>query len=80
MPGTFLFLYCIIIVTNKKREDMDDMINGHGRPAKNEFEEWSTEVTDRADNVFKGDTKDGPIKDREKRIKEMDEVIKKDLE
>ena len=69
---------------------MDDMINRHdsiaeeniepnGRPAKNEFEEWSTEVTDRADNVFKGDTKDGPIKDREKRIKEMDEVIKKDL-
>ena len=64
---------------------MDDMINRHdsiaeeniepnGRPAKNEFEEWSTEVTDRAD------TKDGPIKDREKRIKEMDEVIKKDLE
>ena len=58
---------------------MDDMINRHdsiaeeniepnGRPAKNEFEEWSTEVTDRADNVFKGDTKDGPIKDREKRI------------
>ena len=44
---------------------MDDMINRHdsiaeeniepnGRPAKNEFEEWSTEVTDRADNVFKG--------------------------
>lgn len=70
---------------------MDDMINRHdsiaeeniepnGRPVKNEFEEWSTEVTDRADNVFKGDTKDGPIKDREKRIKEMDEVIKKDLE
>lgn len=40
---------------------MDDMINRHdsiaeeniepnGRPAKNEFEEWSTEVTDRADN------------------------------
>ena len=66
---------------------MDDMINRHdsiaeeniepnGRPAKNEFEEWSTEVTDRAE----GDTKDGPIKDREKRIKEMDEVIKKDLE
>ena len=70
---------------------MDDMINRHdsiaeeniepnGRPAKNEFEEWSTEVTDSADNVIKGDTKDSPIKDREKRIKEMDEVIKKDLE
>ena len=30
--------------------------------------------------VFKDDTKDGPIKNRKKRIKEMDEVIKKDLE
>ena len=70
---------------------MDDMINRHdsiaeeniepnGRPAKNQFEEWSSEVTDRADNVFKDDTKDGPIKNRKKRIKEMDEVIKKDLE
>ena len=70
---------------------MDDMINRHdsiaeeniepnGRPAKNQLEEWSSEVTDRADNVFKDDTKDGPIKNRKKRIKEMDEVIKKDLE
>ncbi|MDE6822132.1 hypothetical protein [Bacteroides acidifaciens] len=70
---------------------MDDMINRHdsiaeeniepnGRPATNKFEEWSGEVADRADNVFKNDTKDGPIKDRKKRIKEMDEVIKKDLE
>ena len=31
-------------------------------------------------NVFKKDKKEGPVKDREKRIKEMDEVIKKDLE
>lgn len=66
---------------------MDDMINRHdsiaeeniepnGRPAKDQFEEWSGEVADRVKN----DKKDGPIKDREKRIKEMDEVIKKDLE
>ena len=65
---------------------MDDMINRHdsiaeeniepnGRPAKDQFEEWSGEVADRADDVFKNDKKDGPIKDREKRIKEMDEVI-----
>mgnify|MGYP006886437488 CR=1 FL=1 len=70
---------------------MDDMINRHdsiaeeniepnGLPATNEFEEWSDEVSDRADNVFKKDKKEGPVKDREKRIKEMDEVIKKDLE
>lgn len=70
---------------------MDDMINRHdsiaeeniepnGRPATNEFEEWSSEVADRADNVFKNDAKDGPIKDRKKRMEEMDEVIKEDLE
>ena len=58
---------------------MDDMINRHdsiaeeniepnGRPAKDQFEEWSGEVADRADDVFKNDKKDGPIKDREKRI------------
>ena len=63
---------------------MDDMINRHdsiaeeniepnGRPATNDFEEWSSEVSDRADNVFKNDTKDGPDKDRKKRIKEIDE-------
>ena len=56
---------------------MDDMINRHdsiaeeniepnGRPAKDQFEEWSGEVADRADDAFKNDKKDGPIKDREK--------------
>lgn len=70
---------------------MNDMINRHnsiaeenidpnGRPATNHFEEWSSEMSERTDNVFKDDTKDGPIADREKRIKEMDEVIKEDLE
>ncbi|WP_303011514.1 hypothetical protein [uncultured Bacteroides sp.] len=70
---------------------MDDMINRHdsiaeenidpnARPATNDFEEWSSEVTDRTDNVFKNDTENGPIKNRKKRIKEMEEVIKKDLE
>ena len=69
---------------------MDDMINRHdsiaeeniepnGRPAKDQFEEWSGEVVDRADDVFNNDKKDDPIKDREKRIKEMDEVIKRTL-
>ena len=51
---------------------MDDMINRHdsiaeeniepnGRPATNEFEEWSDEVSDRADNVFKKDKKEGDV-------------------
>lgn len=70
---------------------MDNIINRHdsiaegniepnGRPARNEFKEWSTEVTDRADNIFEGDMKDGPIKDRKKRTEGMGEAIKKDLE
>ena len=37
------------------------------------------DMINRHDSI-KNDKKDGPIKDREKRIKEMDEVIKKDLE
>lgn len=70
---------------------MNDMINRHnsiaeenidpnGRPATNQFGEWSSEMTDRAENVYKDDEQNGPISDRAKRIKEMEEVIKKDLE
>ena len=38
----------------------EENIDPHGRPATDEFEEWSE-------------------KEREKRIREMDEIIKKDL-
>ena len=48
---------------------MDDMINRHDSIAEENIEPNG-----------RPDKKDGPIKDREKRIKEMDEVIKKDLE
>lgn len=69
---------------------MNDMINRHnsiaeenidpnGRPATNEFEEWSIEIVDRTDDVYKNDPQDGPIDDRQKRIDEMEEVIKEDL-
>ena len=69
---------------------MDDMIyrndpiaeenlepNRH--PAKNDFEEWSEEVSERTDIGYK-DRKVKSAKEREKRIREMDEIIKKDLE
>lgn len=70
---------------------MNDMINRHnsiaeenidpnGRPATNQFDEWSSEMSDRTDNVYKDNEQNGPISDRAKRIKEMEEVIKKDLE
>lgn len=69
---------------------MDDMINRNapiaeenidpnGRPAIDKFEEWSEEVSERTDTGYK-DQKVKSKKEREKRIKEIDEVIKKDLD
>lgn len=69
---------------------MDDMIYRHdsiaeenidpnGRPAKNEFKEWSEDVSERTDLGYK-EKKVKSVKERKKLIKEMDEIIKKDLE
>ena len=69
---------------------MDDMINRNapiaeenndpnGRPAIDKFEEWSEEVSERTDTGYK-DQKVKSKKEREKRIKEIDEVIKEDLD
>lgn len=70
---------------------MNDMINRHnsiaeenidpnGRPATNAFEEWSIEIIERADDNQEEDSVNGPIGDREKRLEEMEEIVKKDLE
>lgn len=69
---------------------MDDMIyrndpiaeenlNPDGHPAKNDLEEWSKEVSERTDTGYK-DQEVKSAKERKKRIREMDEIIKKDLE
>ncbi|EGF52108.1 hypothetical protein [Bacteroides fluxus] len=69
---------------------MDDMIyrndpiaeenlNPDGHPAKNDLEEWSEEVSERTDTGYK-DQEVKSAKERKKRIREMDEIIKKDLE
>ena len=69
---------------------MEDMINRNapiaeeniypnGRPAIDKFEEWSEEVSERTDTGYK-DQKVKSKKEREKRIKEIDEVIKEDLD
>ena len=50
-----------------------------GRPAIDKFEEWSEEVSERTDTGYK-DQKVKSKKEREKRIKEIDEVIKEDLD
>ena len=56
----------------------EENIYPHGRPATDEFEEWSEEVSERTDTGYK-DQKIKSAKEREKRIREMDEIIKKDL-
>lgn len=69
---------------------MDDVINRHnsiaeenvksnGRPATNEYGEWSSQMNDRIRDAFE-ETKDLSDEEREKRLKEMDEVVKEDLE
>ena len=56
----------------------EENIDPPGRPATDEFEEWSEEVSARTDTGYK-DQKVKSAKEREKRIREMDEIIKKDL-
>ena len=69
---------------------MDDMINRNapiaeenidpnGRPAIDKVEEWSEEVSERTDTGYK-DQKVKSKKERETRIKEIDDVIKEDLD
>ena len=50
-----------------------------GQPAKNRFEEWSEDMTDRADNVFHDDNAPMSEAEREKRLKEMDKIVKEDI-
>lgn len=53
-----------------------------GQPATNMYDDWSEEMEDHADNVY-DDTKKksaGNKKSKEKKLKEIDEVVKEDLE
>ncbi len=53
-----------------------------GQPATNMYDDWSEEMEYRADNVY-DDTKKksaGNKKSKEKKLKEIDEVVKEDLE
>ncbi|WP_018667623.1 hypothetical protein [Bacteroides gallinarum] len=56
----------------------EENIDPNGRPAKNEFEEWSEEVTERTDLGYKN-KKVKSARKRKKLIKEMDEIIKEEL-
>ena len=54
----------------------EENIDPNGRPAENKFEEWSEEVSERTDLGYK----EQKVKERKKLIKEMDEIIKKEIE
>lgn len=56
----------------------EENIDPHGRPATNEFSEFTEEIYVRTDLGYK----DQDVKseeDRKERLKEMDEVVKEDL-
>ena len=57
----------------------EENIAPNGRPAENKFEEWSEEVSERTDLGYK-EQKVKSVKERKKLIKEMDEIIKKEIE
>lgn len=56
----------------------EENIDPHERPATDEFEEWGEEVSERTDTGYK-DQEVKSAKERERHIREMDEIIKKDL-
>ena len=57
-------------------------IEPDGHPAEEMFEDWTEEIDERADNVWhKGNSSDKEkSKVRNERLKEMDKVVKDDLE
>lgn len=57
----------------------EENIDPHGRPAKNAFGEWSEEISSRTSLGYKN-TKKMSEKLRQRRIKQMEEIVKKDLE
>lgn len=56
----------------------EENIDPHGRPATNEFSEFTEEIYVRTDLGYK-DQEVKSEEDRKERLKEMDEVIKEDL-
>jgi len=56
----------------------EENIDPHGRPATNEFKEFSEEISEHTELGYK-DQKVKSEKDRKKRLKEMDEIVKEDL-
>lgn len=70
---------------------MDDVINRgdpiaeqntnlDGRPASDMYSNWSEDMEDHADNVYGKKKSHDRAKTRAEKLREIDEVVKKDLE
>lgn len=66
-------------VVNRGVPFADENVESNARPAKNKFGSWSSAVSatihDAADDISKLSPEE-----REKRLREMEEIVKKDLE
>lgn len=57
----------------------EENIDPHGRPAKDHLEEWSQGL-ENTHLGFKEENKELSEEERKKRLEEMEEIVKKDLE
>ncbi|WP_455591649.1 hypothetical protein [Bacteroides sp.] len=68
-------------VINRGDPIAEQNTNLDGHPASDMYSNWSEDMEDRADNVY-GNKEKSPdsAKTRAEKLKEIDEVVKKDLE
>lgn len=64
---------------NRNNEFAEENLNPTGHPAKEKFGRWQSHLTDDLDVHGKPKHKDTPA-ERKKKIEEMDEIIKADIE
>lgn len=58
----------------------EENIDPHGRPAKDKFGEWSESVSEHTHLGYKDKKEKLSEEERKKRLKEMEDIVKKDLE
>ena len=67
-------------VINRGNPIAEENIDPTGRPATNMYDDWSEEMNERADNVYGNKENTDSEEVRKEKLKEMDEVVKEDLE
>lgn len=69
-------------VINRGNPIAEENLDPTGRPATNMYDDWSGEMSNRADDVYRNKKDQCPDSEevRREKLKEMDEVVKEDLE